>query len=186
MNLIEWINGITKLNKSTMDNFQNNIKAEFNALIGSGMDYYGTVAPTNYMFADGSAISRTEYSELFAIIGETYGAGDGSTTFNLPDRRQKISIMAGDGDTIGETVGSNSITLTKNNLPNVQIEVPILTTFDKGSYGSPSNTNTFAGNVVISKGGEQDASFQTEALGKGAAIDIRQESLVCNYIIKVK
>lgn len=185
MNLIEWINGITKLNKSTMDNFQNNIKAEFNALIGSGMDYYGTVAPTNYMFADGSAISRTEYSELFAIIGETYGAGDGSTTFNLPDRRQKISIMAGDGDTIGETVGSNSITLTKNNLPNVKIKVPVLTTSDQ--YGGIQSTaNPYKGNICISQGGEQDGDYETEALGNGAAIDNRQESLVCNYIIKVK
>lgn len=185
MNLIEWINGITKLNKPTMDEFQNNIKNEFNALIGSGMDYYGTVAPTNYMFADGSAISRTEYSELFAIIGETYGAGDGSTTFNLPDRRKKISIMAGDGDTIGETVGSNSITLNKNNLPNVQIEVPILTTATKYG-GTSSSSNTYAGNIVVSQGGESGKSYKTEALGNGTAIDIRQKSLICNYIIKVK
>ena len=62
--------------------------------IGSGMDYYGSVAPKNYMFADGSAISRTRYAELFNIIGISYGEGDGSTTFNLPDKRERVSVMA--------------------------------------------------------------------------------------------
>ena len=62
--------------------------------VGSGMDYYGTEAPLNYMFADGRELSRTEYAELFSIIGTTYGAGDGVNTFNLPDKRERVSIMA--------------------------------------------------------------------------------------------
>lgn len=62
--------------------------------VGAGMDYYGTIAPENWLFADGRALSRTEYSELFSIIGTTYGAGDGSTTFNLPDKRERVSMMA--------------------------------------------------------------------------------------------
>ena len=69
--------------------------------IGSGMDFYGQVPPENYMFADGAAISRTEYSELFEIIGTTYGAGDGSTTFNLPDKRERVSVMYKAGSTNG-------------------------------------------------------------------------------------
>lgn len=80
--------------------------------IGSGMDYFGTTAPENYMFADGSAISRTEYAELFAVIGTTYGAGDGSTTFNLPDKREAVTIMKSSSDTLGTTKGSNSISYT--------------------------------------------------------------------------
>ena len=78
MNLIEWINNVTRLNKTTMDRFQNNIKEAIDDVenlvindgmpIGSGCDYYGTTAPENYMFADGSAISRTTYAELFSII----------------------------------------------------------------------------------------------------------------------
>ena len=62
--------------------------------VGSGMDYYGTEAPLNYMFADGRELSRTEYAELFSIIGTTYGAGDGVNTFNLPDKRERVSVMA--------------------------------------------------------------------------------------------
>lgn len=63
--------------------------------IGAGMDYWGDTAPTSYMFAYGQAISRTTYAECFAKFGTKYGAGDGSTTFNLPDKRDRTSIGKG-------------------------------------------------------------------------------------------
>lgn len=53
--------------------------------VGSIKAFGGSVAPFGWLICDGSAISRTLYAELFAIIGTTYGAGDGSTTFNLPN-----------------------------------------------------------------------------------------------------
>ena len=60
---------------------------------GSQVGSYTTTATTtyaaNYMLCDGRAISRTTYAELFAKIGTSFGAGDGSTTFNLPDFRDK-------------------------------------------------------------------------------------------------
>jgi phage-related tail fiber protein len=49
--------------------------------------YGAPTAPTGWLECDGSAVSRTTYSSLFAIIGTTFGVGDGSTTFNLPDLR---------------------------------------------------------------------------------------------------
>jgi microcystin-dependent protein len=54
------------------------------APIGTISQWSDDVPPENYLVCDGRAVSRTEYSELFALIGTTYGAGDGSTTFNLP------------------------------------------------------------------------------------------------------
>lgn len=54
------------------------------ALVGSVTWYAGAGTPENYLLCDGSAISRKDYADLFAVIGTTYGAGDGSTTFNLP------------------------------------------------------------------------------------------------------
>lgn len=55
------------------------------ALIGSVTWYAGYASiPENYLLCDGSAISRKDYADLFTVIGITYGAGDGSTTFNLP------------------------------------------------------------------------------------------------------
>ena len=63
------------------------------APIGSGYEYFGTTAPNDhYMIADGTAISREDYSELYAIIGTTYGDGDGATTFNLPDLRRRYQV----------------------------------------------------------------------------------------------
>ena len=49
------------------------------------MIWAGTTVPTGYLLCDGSAVSRTTYSDLFFAIGTTFGAGDGSTTFNLPN-----------------------------------------------------------------------------------------------------
>lgn len=52
---------------------------------GSILPYGGSTAPTGWLLCNGGAISRTTYADLFAVIGTTYGAGDGSTTFNLPN-----------------------------------------------------------------------------------------------------
>ena len=60
--------------------------------LGVCFKFFGTPAPEKYMFADGSAISRTTYSELFELIGTTYGSGDGSTTFNLPNEGSNYVI----------------------------------------------------------------------------------------------
>jgi len=68
-----------------------------------------TTAPTNWGLCNGQAISRATYATLFALIGTTFGAGDGSTTFNLPDMQQRIPIgktAAGGLSTIGTTTGS--------------------------------------------------------------------------------
>lgn len=53
--------------------------------VGTIKAWGGSTAPAGWLICDGAAISRTLYAGLFAVIGETYGAGDGSTTFNLPD-----------------------------------------------------------------------------------------------------
>ena len=53
--------------------------------IGTVKEFAGSSAPTKWLICNGTAISRTIYADLFALIGTTYGAGDGSTTFNIPD-----------------------------------------------------------------------------------------------------
>lgn len=71
--------------------------------------FAGTAAPTGWLMCDGSAVSRTTYAALFAAIGTTYGAGDGSTTFNLPDMRQRFPLgkaSSGTGNTLGASGGS--------------------------------------------------------------------------------
>ena len=85
---------------------------------GAIFDYAGTAAPTGFLLCDGTAISRVTYATLFAITSTTYGVGDGATTFNLPDLRQKFSLgkaASGTGSTLGSTGGAIDHTHTTPN-----------------------------------------------------------------------
>lgn len=66
-----------------------------NAPIGAIYPYGGSSTPSGYLMCDGSAVSRTDYSALFAVIGTSFGAGDGSTTFNIPDLREATTKGVG-------------------------------------------------------------------------------------------
>lgn len=73
----------------------------------------GGAAPTGWLVCNGAAVSRTTYADLFAQIGITWGDGDGSSTFNLPDMRGKVPrgvAASGAGNAVGELVGSDSHT----------------------------------------------------------------------------
>ena len=89
--------------------------------IGTQVAYGGTVPPTGWLICDGSAVSRTTYAELFKVIGTSYGAGDGSTTFNLPNKKGRVS--AGYDSTnskfnaIGKHLGEETHTLTVAEMP---------------------------------------------------------------------
>lgn len=120
---------------------------------GTVMAYTGTSAPAGWAFCDGSAISRTTYSDLFTTIGTTYGVGNGSTTFNVPDLRGRTIFgtdnMGGSAasrltttggisanNTVGATGGSQTITITTSNLPSHSH------TFTGSSVTSSSNTHS--------------------------------------------
>lgn len=75
-----------------------------NADVGFIKPFAGNTVPDGYLYCDGSAVSRTTYSELFAAIGTIYGAGDGSTTFNVPDLRGYF--LRGDGGTNSAALGT--------------------------------------------------------------------------------
>lgn len=151
----------------------------------------GTTAPTGYLICDGSAISRATYSGLFAAIGTSYGAGDGSTTFNLPDLRGRVAVGKStdtEFDAMGETGGAKTHTLTTSQLPAHTHDVnpasftttstgdhthtvnpPSTTTSTDGSHkhdldgvAETYNTQTYSGN-----GGDGDAGriYDTDYAG---------------------
>ena len=106
--------------------------------IGGMIDYFGTTAPaSNFVFPFGQAISRTTYATLFSLLGTTFGTGDGSTTFNIPDLRGRVVAGKDDmggsaasrigsvvtdsatiiGATLGSVGGSSTHVLTSSEMP---------------------------------------------------------------------
>ena len=91
--------------------------------VGSIILWGGDSVPDNYLPCVGSAVSRTEYSDLFSVIGTQFGEGDGSTTFNLPDFSGLAPVGIDDSDTnfnaVGKTYGEKTHTLTKAETPSL-------------------------------------------------------------------
>ena len=91
---------------------------------GAMMDFAGSAAPLGWLLCDGSAVSRTTYPALFGVLGTTYGAGDGTTTFNVPDLRGRVAVAADPGSAnttgitaVGQVGGEQFHTLTVAELP---------------------------------------------------------------------
>ena len=84
--------------------------------------FAGSTAPTGWLICDGSNVSRRIYSDLFKVIGTTYGVGDGNTTFTLPDMRGRVPMGVGQGAgltnrTLAATAGAETHTIAETNLP---------------------------------------------------------------------
>lgn len=104
---------------------------EYVGLPPGGEIYVSGALPTGYLEKDGSAISRTTFADLFAYLGTTFGAGDGSTTFNLPDDKGRVlagidsastrlsSTYFGAVPTINAVGGSQSHTLSAAQIPSI-------------------------------------------------------------------
>ncbi|HWS25547.1 MAG TPA: tail fiber protein [Xanthomonadales bacterium] len=84
--------------------------------VGEIRMFGGSFAPAGWMFCDGQLLPISEYETLFQLIGTTYG-GDGESTFALPDLRGRIPFHQGNGFVIAETAGTESVTLTTQQLP---------------------------------------------------------------------
>lgn len=83
--------------------------------VGSVKMYAGATEPDKWLFCQGQAVSRTTYAKLFAAIGTTYGAGDGSTTFNVPDFRDRMPIGAGNLYALNASGGSKDAIIPYHN-----------------------------------------------------------------------
>lgn len=132
---------------SDVTGLQTELDSKTSSPAGAVIFFAGSSAPTGYLLCDGSAVSRSTYSNLFSAIGTTYGSGDGTTTFNLPDMRQRFPLMkssSGTGSTLGATGGNidhthavdppNTTSTTAPNINNV-------TLLALGSASSPSHTH---------------------------------------------
>lgn len=108
-------------------------------------------APTGYLIANGAAVSRTTYAALFTAIGTTFGVGDGSTTFNLPDMRNRMPVGSGSNFSLGNTGGSadaivvthtHTATFTGNALPAHSHTLNVYPMGGGGTGGGDLNTQS--------------------------------------------
>ena len=156
---------------------------------GMVVPYAGTSAPSGWLLCFGQAVSRTTYAGLFAVIGETYGAGDESTTFNLPDLRGRVVAgqddMGGtsanrltdqsgglDGDTLGDTGGSETHTLASSEIPAHTHTVNMVNPDTTGTSVASSNGGISAGTAT-----------SNQNAGGGGAHNNVQPTIILNYII---
>lgn len=85
--------------------------------IGSIIAYAGSVIPSRFLECNGAEISRTVYPELFSVIGTTYGSGNGTTTFNLPNLSGKAALCSSQTHAVGSTGGSAGHSLLETETP---------------------------------------------------------------------
>lgn len=106
--------------------------------------FAGSTAPNGWLVCDGSTVSRSAYSDLFKIIGTTYGAGNSNTTFTLPDMRGRFAMGAGTGTGLNSS-GSGAISGSSQTARTVGQwlgETHLLTTAELASH---SHANTVSG-----------------------------------------
>lgn len=126
---------------------------------GSIMAFGSTTPPSGWLLCDGTAVSRTTYAALFAVIGTTYGAGDGSTTFNLPNLKGRAIVGYNsadtDFDTLGETGGAKTSTPSAHAGSAVGDHSGLT---NNHSGGSVSNESSHSHNVTGGTGGPSSVS----------------------------
>ena len=108
--------------------------------VGAIKPWTKATAPAGYLLCNGAAVSRSTYAELFAVTGTTYGVGDGSTTFNVPQLQGKMP-QGFDGNTynLAGTGGANTITVAVTN--NQAVNSSLANNQGVSVTGSISNTS---------------------------------------------
>lgn len=158
--------------------------------IGAIQSYGGNVAPSGWLICDGRAISRTEYSELFYVIGTTYGSGDGSATFNIPDLKGRTLVGVGNS---GATGATNHTLGQKSGEETHKLEISEMPQHNHSQYANVGNAATgqtnlddIAGCANINTQNVLVGARTTSDTGGNGYHNNMQPYLVTNYIIKAK
>jgi len=165
----------------------------------------GTIVPwtdstvaTGFLECDGSAVSRSTYSDLFAVIGTTYGAGNGSTTFTLPNLADNVAIGKSNNKALASTGGANTVSSTGNiggTTANATLSTAQLASHSHPDGGSSSaafnNAPTVSGVSPARTGGNTGTQgsgsghqHNMSATFTGDSTSVLQPYLTIIYIIK--
>ena len=145
-------------------------------MVGEYKEIAFSVVPVGWLECNGQAVSRTTYADLFALIGTTFGVGDGSTTFNLPNRSGKVSVGL-DGsqvefNTIGKTGGAKTHTLSTAEMPSHT---------HAGITSSSNIAGAVTGSVIRDNGSATNSL--TGSTGDGGAHNNLQPYIVSGIVI---
>lgn len=165
--------------------------------VGTLKPYAGSSEPSGWLLCDGSAVSRTTYADLFAVISTTYGAGDGSTTFAVPDLRGRVPAGLDDlggtpanrltdaqADVLGGSLGSEDASAAETDPHTLtEAEMPAHT------HGIHHDANSGSGGVA--NRAKTDGSWQSNSTGGGGShthglgsVPLVQPTMALSYIIK--
>jgi microcystin-dependent protein len=151
--------------------------------------------PSGFLECDGTAVSRSTYAALFAVVGTTYGIGDGSTTFNVPNLADNVAVGKSNNKALGTTGGANTVTPTGNvagSTANATLSTAQLASHSHpggGNAGPRINTSefpafNFSPSGTGNAGSGQGHAHNMSANFAGDANSVLQPYLTLIYIIK--
>ncbi len=202
-NLVKISSGAGDENKIAALNQNGQYEGSFTGMFpGIITPFAGTTAPLGWLLCYGQAVSRTTFAQLFTAIGTTYGTGDGSTTFNVPDLRGRFPlgkdnmggtsanrVTAPEADNLGQASGAESHILTTNELPSHSHTITYLPN-TAGAHSFNSSTYPLTGTMdnTAQSGGPSpttaDSSYSIGNTGSNAAHNNMSPYITLNYIIK--
>lgn len=154
------------------------------APVGSISAFGGSAAPSGWLLCQGQAVSRTTYAELFSVIGTSFGAGDGSTTFNVPDLRGEFLRGAGtnshanqgNGGSVGEHQDATVVSNSYYNVDNTGWT----------RFLDPNNPINLNGDATLMNTGKQLPNSGGQTATFAGAYSVRPTNTSVNYIIKAQ
>jgi microcystin-dependent protein len=154
--------------------------------------------PSGFLECDGTAVSRSTYSALFAIVGTTYGVGDGATTFNVPDLADNVPVGKSNNKALASTGGANTVaatgnvggstanaTLSESQLASHSHTVPNLMSIFSSPDGNQARGSQDGTQATVSSTGSGGGhSHNMSATFSGDSTSVLQPYLTLIYIIK--
>lgn len=144
---------------------------------GAVIPYAGSSAPDGWLLCDGRTVSRTTYAALFAVIGTTYGAGDGKSTFALPNLQGRVAAGTSSSHPLASKAGADSKNIEVKNIPSLSTAIAVAREQTQSESRDVVQTN-YTNKYAFSTSGVRSGD------GTNTAFDVRQATLYLNYIIK--